>query len=134
MGKRRPLDPRNSGVVPGNAKACLHNYPDYRVQDGSEGRRAARKEGRQLPHFRRDDLSRFCPAKAHRRSAGDVRRTLAVRNGAPDRFGQAVSSSTNAPPPLSAAIQEQIGIKLDPTRASVEILVIDHVEKPANKD
>jgi uncharacterized protein (TIGR03435 family) len=36
-----------------------------------------------------------------------------------------------APPPLSAAIQEQIGLKLDVIRAPVEALVIDHVEKPS---
>jgi uncharacterized protein (TIGR03435 family) len=38
---------------------------------------------------------------------------------------------TNAPPPLSAAIQGQLGLKLDSTMASVEVFVIDHVEKPA---
>jgi uncharacterized protein (TIGR03435 family) len=36
----------------------------------------------------------------------------------------------HAPPPLSAAIQEQIGLKLDLIRAPVEAFVIDHVEKP----
>ncbi len=35
-----------------------------------------------------------------------------------------------APPPLSTAIQEQIGLKLEATRAPIEALVIDHVEKP----
>ncbi|MGO9776790.1 MAG: M56 family metallopeptidase [Terracidiphilus sp.] len=36
----------------------------------------------------------------------------------------------NQPPPLSAAIQGQLGLKLDSTMASVEMIVIDHVEKP----
>ncbi|HEY0760556.1 MAG TPA: M56 family metallopeptidase [Acidisarcina sp.] len=36
----------------------------------------------------------------------------------------------NAPPPLFTAIQEQIGLKLDPSRAAVDVFVIDHVEKP----
>jgi uncharacterized protein (TIGR03435 family) len=36
-------------------------------------------------------------------------------------------------PPLYTAIQEQIGLKLDSTRAPVELLVIDHVEKPSEK-
>jgi len=44
------------------------------------------------------------------------------------------TGSTNAPPPLSAAIQEQLGLKFDSTMASVEILVIDHVEKPIDSD
>jgi uncharacterized protein (TIGR03435 family) len=36
-------------------------------------------------------------------------------------------------PPLYAAIQEQIGLRLDTAKAPVEILVIDHVEKPPGK-
>jgi len=35
--------------------------------------------------------------------------------------------------PLYIAIQEQIGLKLDATKAPVELLVIDHVEKPSEK-
>jgi uncharacterized protein (TIGR03435 family) len=43
----------------------------------------------------------------------------------------------NAPPPESSgpslftAIQEQLGLKLESTKGPVEILVIDHVEKPS---
>jgi uncharacterized protein (TIGR03435 family) len=33
--------------------------------------------------------------------------------------------------PLNTAIQEQIGLKLEETKAPVEGLVIDHVEKPS---
>jgi len=40
------------------------------------------------------------------------------------------SGGVYAPPPLSTAIQEQIGLKLDLIGAPVEALVIDHVEKP----
>jgi uncharacterized protein (TIGR03435 family) len=36
----------------------------------------------------------------------------------------------NHQPPLTAAIQGQLGLKLDSTMASVEVFVIDHVEKP----
>ncbi|HYA42859.1 MAG TPA: TIGR03435 family protein, partial [Syntrophobacteraceae bacterium] len=36
-------------------------------------------------------------------------------------------------PPLYTAIQEQLGLKLDATNARVEVLVIDHVEKPSEK-
>ena len=32
---------------------------------------------------------------------------------------------------LFVAIQEQLGLKLDPQKAPVEVLVIDHVEKPS---
>jgi uncharacterized protein (TIGR03435 family) len=34
-------------------------------------------------------------------------------------------------PSLTEAIQEQLGLKLQPTKGPVEILVIDHVEKPS---
>ena len=42
----------------------------------------------------------------------------------------------NPPPPesyepaLSATIEQQLGLKLEPRKASMEVLVIDHVEKP----
>jgi len=36
----------------------------------------------------------------------------------------------NAPPSLSTAIQEQLGLKLENTKAKVDTFVIDHLEKP----
>jgi uncharacterized protein (TIGR03435 family) len=36
----------------------------------------------------------------------------------------------NPAPGLYTAIQEQIGLRLEPTRAPADVLVIDHVEKP----
>ncbi len=41
------------------------------------------------------------------------------------------SDKADAPPPLFTAIQEQAGLKLEPTRAPVQVLVIDHVQKPS---
>jgi uncharacterized protein (TIGR03435 family) len=37
----------------------------------------------------------------------------------------------DAAPALSTAIQEQLGLKLEATKAMVDVLVIDHVEQPA---
>jgi uncharacterized protein (TIGR03435 family) len=37
----------------------------------------------------------------------------------------------NAPPSLYTALQEQLGLKLEPTKAMTDVFVIDHVEKPA---
>jgi uncharacterized protein (TIGR03435 family) len=42
------------------------------------------------------------------------------------------SDKADAPPPLFTAIQEQMGLKLDPTKAQVKVLVIDKVEKPSD--
>lgn len=37
----------------------------------------------------------------------------------------------NAPPSLYTAIQEQLGLKMDAVKTPVDVIVIDHVEKPS---
>jgi uncharacterized protein (TIGR03435 family) len=41
------------------------------------------------------------------------------------------SDGADAPPSLFTAIQEQIGLKLEAVKAPVDVMVIDHVEKPS---
>ena len=41
------------------------------------------------------------------------------------------SNDPEAPPGLYTAIQEQIGLKLVPTKAAVQVMVIDHIEAPS---
>jgi uncharacterized protein (TIGR03435 family) len=41
------------------------------------------------------------------------------------------ADAADAPPGLFAAIQQQLGLKLKPTQAPAEVLVIDHVERPS---
>ena len=41
------------------------------------------------------------------------------------------SGDPNAPPGLFTAIQEQLGLRLEPTTAPVGALIIDRVEKPS---
>jgi uncharacterized protein (TIGR03435 family) len=41
------------------------------------------------------------------------------------------TDTPDAPPGLFTAVQEQLGLKLEPTKAPAEVLVIDHVERPS---
>ena len=43
----------------------------------------------------------------------------------------ASTDDPNAPPGLFTAIQEQLGLKLEATRAQVDVFIIDHVEQPS---
>lgn len=40
------------------------------------------------------------------------------------------AEDSSLPPPLFEAIQEQLGLKLEPQKIPTEVLVIDHVERP----
>jgi len=44
---------------------------------------------------------------------------------------QPASEDPSAPPSLYTALQEQLGLKLEATKAKADVLVIDHVEKPS---
>jgi uncharacterized protein (TIGR03435 family) len=39
--------------------------------------------------------------------------------------------SPDAPPPIFTAIQQQIGLKLDAEKTAVDVMILDHVEKPS---
>jgi len=41
------------------------------------------------------------------------------------------SADPNAPPGIFTAVEEQLGLKFEPTKAPVDVLVIDHVEPPS---
>jgi uncharacterized protein (TIGR03435 family) len=40
------------------------------------------------------------------------------------------TTASDAPPGLFTAIQEQLGLKLEPVRAQADVLVIDTIERP----
>lgn len=41
------------------------------------------------------------------------------------------ADGAEAPPSLFTAIQDQLGLRLDPVKAPVDVFVVDHVEKPS---
>ena len=43
------------------------------------------------------------------------------------------SASNASAPPLLTAIQDQLGLTLQPTTDRVQVLVIDHIEQPAQQ-
>jgi uncharacterized protein (TIGR03435 family) len=46
-------------------------------------------------------------------------------------YDEARTTDPNAPPGLFTAIQEQLGLKLEPVKAPTDVLVIDHIEPPS---
>jgi uncharacterized protein (TIGR03435 family) len=39
--------------------------------------------------------------------------------------------NADSPPDIFGAVQQQLGLRLEPTKAQVDVIVIDHVEKPS---
>ena len=64
-----------------------------------------------------------------------LRRPVIDRTGIEGEFDfkvdYAIDDNPESGVPLATAIQEQLGLKLDPGRGPVETLVIDHVERPS---
>lgn len=70
--------------------------------------------------------------------SGDVDRVVVNKTGLKGKYDIALrwtpdemQSTTDSGPSIFTALQEQLGLKLEPTRGPVNILVIDHVEKPS---
>ena len=51
-------------------------------------------------------------------------------NGHPPKLPQ--TETSDSAPNLFAAIQEQLGLRLVPAKGPVDVLVIDHVERPSD--
>lgn len=57
----------------------------------------------------------------------------ALRPSAPPVDGTPSASSVDGAPSIFAAIQEQLGLKLEPITAPIEVIVIDSAERPSGK-
>jgi len=49
----------------------------------------------------------------------------------PPQQQQTDTTSTNTAPSLYDAFQQQLGLKLSPEKTPVDVIIIDHVEKPS---
>jgi uncharacterized protein (TIGR03435 family) len=41
------------------------------------------------------------------------------------------ATDPNAPPGMFTAIQEQLGLKLQPEKTATDVLAVDHIERPS---
>ena len=71
-------------------------------------------------------------------SRGPVNKPVVDRTNLTDRYDfvlrwtpdDSTSTDPTRPPGFYTAFEEQLGLKLQPSRAAVEVLIIDHVERP----
>jgi uncharacterized protein (TIGR03435 family) len=102
------------------------------------------------PLYQRGDSGVGFDFVAHGCSMSDLAETLAGQFGRPvvDRTGlkgkydftlhyqdarltDRSADDQNPTPPLDMAIQDQLGLKLEPAKGPIQFLVIDHIEKPS---
>jgi len=60
----------------------------------------------------------------------DVELHWSLVSSAPLRANPEAAQPTDAGPSIFTALEEQLGLKLEPAKAPVDYLVIDHVERP----
>ena len=72
--------------------------------------------------------------------SGRLSRTVVDKTGLKGKFDlsltwspddEATAAADSSAPSLFTALQEQLGLRLEPTKGPVETLVVDHVEKPS---
>lgn len=63
--------------------------------------------------------------------AGEFDFTMTATSEKPFFKGETPATGDDAPPVIFTAIQEQLGLKLEPVKTAVECLVLDRVERPS---
>jgi uncharacterized protein (TIGR03435 family) len=63
--------------------------------------------------------------------AGEFDFAMTATSEKPFFKGETPATGDDAPPVIFTAIQEQLGLKLEPVKTAVECLVLDHVERPS---
>jgi uncharacterized protein (TIGR03435 family) len=77
-----------------------------------------------------EDLGRKVVDKTGLRGRYDFTLTWTPDDSAAATAGSAASGAAQGPS-LFTAVQEQLGLKLEPVKAPVDVVVIDHLEKPS---
>ena len=143
---------RETKALPGYALVIAKNGPKLREADGIEGVEGEWGSNAQgLLSFRRTPMATLaeflsdslgCTVVDHTGLKGNYNFTLQWRypqteaetSGEPE-MGKPASKNPQmlgaSEPSNFAAIQEQLGLKLEPAKNPVEVLVIDHAEKPS---
>jgi len=109
---------------------------------GSAGLVSASSPGRARIAGRAEPISRLAGVLSNNRFAG-VDRVVIDRTGLAGSFDFSVEwavpldppdasqSTDDTGPPIDVALRRQLGLRLRPARASIDVLVVDHVERPA---
>lgn len=126
--ERRELSSYALQVVKGKPKLAVAADPAAQPMEWTDGHDWVRTE-----NYRSSSMAYFLVIKQI-----FMDRPLVDQTGLPGRYdfkltysyGDAPSTDANAPPSMFTAIKEQLGLKFQPVKASVEVMVIDHIGKP----
>jgi uncharacterized protein (TIGR03435 family) len=126
--ERREMPAYALQVVKGQPKLVAAANADAQPLEWTEGHDWERTE-----NFRSNSISDFIVYKQL-----FMDRPLVDETGLTGRYdfkltysyGDAPNTSGDVAPTMFTAIQEQLGLKFEPVRASVDTFVIDHIERP----
>jgi len=75
-------------------------------------------------------LSGLAGGFVNNRTGIEARYALTLRFSRPGTFGPGAAPPSDDAPEIFTAIQEQLGLKLQPEKTMVPIFVVDHIERP----